>query len=212
MRVALYARVSTRQHGQDVETQLGALRIFAKQKQWRITDIYADRGISGSKQNRPELDRLMLDASRRKFDGVLVARFDRFARSVKHLIQALETFQALGIHFISLSESIDTQTPIGKMIFTVLAAVAELERSLIRERVQMGVDRARREGKRLGRPRNAIVEDATILRQLQKKVSVSAIAREWGIARSTVRSIARKAKGTRRQPPAAPVRRRAARR
>lgn len=95
----------------------------------------------------------MTDARHRRFDAILVARFDRFARSTKHLVLALEEFQSLGIDFISLSESIDTSTPLGRMVFTVVAVVAELERSLIRERVAMGLNRARQQGKRLGRPR-----------------------------------------------------------
>src|SRR5262245_9369687 len=118
-----------------------------------IVEEYRDEGISGSKDRRPALDRLMNDARHRKFDVVLVARFDRFARSVKHLITALDEFNHLGVDFISLTESVDTSSAMGKMIFTVLGAVAELERNLIRERVVMGLDRARKQRKQLGRPR-----------------------------------------------------------
>ena len=100
----------------------------------------------------------MKDARRRKFDAVLVARFDRFARSTRHLVLALEEFNALGLDFISLSESVDTSTPMGKMVFTVIGAVAELERSLIKERVIMGLERAKKDGKRLGRPTTAPVQ------------------------------------------------------
>src|SRR6202041_114645 len=117
---------------------------------------YIDRGISGSKDRRPELDRLMKDAHSRKFDVVIVWKFDRFARSVSHLLRALETFNALGIAFVSLSEQMDTTTPTGKMVFTVLGAVAELERSLIVERVKAGLRNARAKGKRLGRPRVSV--------------------------------------------------------
>jgi DNA invertase Pin-like site-specific DNA recombinase len=152
-RVALYARVSTKNNGQDPETQLIALREYAGHGGMTIIGEYVDVGISGAKDRRPDLDRLMADARRRRFDVILVARFDRFARSTKHLVLALEEFNALGVDFVSLNESIDTSTPMGKMIFTVIGAVAELERSLIRERVMMGLDRARRQGKRLGRPR-----------------------------------------------------------
>src|SRR5678816_1246995 len=112
-----------------------------------------DEGISGTKDSRPALDRLMKDAKARRFDVIIVARFDRFARSVSHLLRALEEFAHLGVDFVSVSESIDTSTPMGKMIFTVLGAVAELERNLIKERVQMGISRARKQGKQLGRPR-----------------------------------------------------------
>src|SRR5262249_8044919 len=111
------------------------------------------RESAAQQDSRPALDRLMKDARVRKFDVVIVARFDRFARSVSHLLRALEEFNNLGIHFVSLSESIDTSTPMGKMIFTVLGAVAELERNLIKERVHMGISRARKQGKALGRPK-----------------------------------------------------------
>ncbi|MDA2929986.1 recombinase family protein, partial [Acidobacteria bacterium AH-259-O06] len=151
-KTALYARVSTRNNGQDPETQLLALREYAKARRFEVFEEYVDVGISGAKESRPALDQLMDDARHRRFDTALVARFDRFARSTRHLVLALEEFNALGMDFISLSESIDTSTPMGKMIYTVIAAVAELERALIRERVLMGLDRAKAEGKRLGRP------------------------------------------------------------
>jgi DNA invertase Pin-like site-specific DNA recombinase len=155
-RVALYARVSTKNNGQDPETQLLALREYAARRGLIIVDEYTDVGISGAKDRRPELDRLMADARKRHFDVALVARFDRFARSTRHLVFALEEFQALQIDFVSLSESVDTATPMGRMVFTVISAVAELERSLIRERVLMGLNRARKAGKRIGRPSVAV--------------------------------------------------------
>src|SRR5262249_44173987 len=141
---------------QTPETQLVALRDYADRRGFAIIEEYVDAGVSGSKDSRPALDRLMIDAQRRRFDVVLVARFDRFARSTKHLVLALEQFQALGVHFISLSESIDTSTPMGRMIFVVIGAVAELERSLIRERVVMGLRRAVKSGTKLGRPRGYV--------------------------------------------------------
>src|SRR5207249_10873995 len=149
-RAALYMRVSTKGHGQTTETQAVALREYAAHRGFEIIEEYPDTGISGSKDSRPALDKLMKDAKARHFDVVIVARFDRFARSVSHLLRALEEFGHLGLAFISVSEAIDTSTPMGKMIFTVLGAVAELERNLIRERVQMGITRARRQGKPLG--------------------------------------------------------------
>src|SRR5213594_4324340 len=150
---ALYMRVSTKGHGQTTDTQAIALREYAERRGFTIAEEYRDEGISGTKDSRPALDRLMKNARARKFDVVIVARFDRFARSVSHLLRALEEFSHLGIDFVPLSESIDTSTPMGKMIFTVLGAVAELERNIIRERVQAGVDRARKEGKHIGRPK-----------------------------------------------------------
>jgi len=134
LRVAIYARVSTL-NGQDPQLQTRELREYADRRGWKLAGEYVDIGISGSKEKRPQLDRLMADAHKRKFDVVCVWRFDRFARSVSHLLKALETFKALGIDFVSYSEQMDTSTPAGKMVFTVLGAVAELERSLIVERV-----------------------------------------------------------------------------
>jgi DNA invertase Pin-like site-specific DNA recombinase len=128
----------------------------------------------------------MADAHCRRFDTVIVWRFDRFARSVSHLLRALETFQALGIHFVSLSESLDTSTPAGKMVFTVLGAVAELERSLIVERVKAGLRNARAKGKRLGRPRE-IVDTAKIGKLRAQGRSWRKIARQLGISARTAR-------------------------
>jgi DNA invertase Pin-like site-specific DNA recombinase len=136
--------------------QTRELREYCERRGWKFVGEYVDEGISGSKDNRPELNRLMADAHHRRFDAVVVWRFDRFARSVSHLLRALETFKALGVEFVSLSEQVDTSTPTGKMVFTVLGAVAELERSLIAERVKAGLRNARAKGKRLGRPRVAV--------------------------------------------------------
>src|SRR5205809_146222 len=155
-RVAIYGRVSTTNHGQDVALQTRELEQFAQVRGWRLIDSYLDIGISGTRDKRPELDRLMADAHKRRFDVVVVWRFDRFARSVSHLLRALETFQSLGVEFVSLSEQMDTSTPTGKMVFTVLGAVAELERSLIVERVKAGLRNARAKGKRLGRPKRVV--------------------------------------------------------
>jgi DNA invertase Pin-like site-specific DNA recombinase len=160
MKVAMYGRVSTT-NGQDPEMQLRELRYCAR-RGWEIAGEYVDSGISGTKDKRPELDRLMADAHRRKFDVVAVWKFDRFARSVTHLLWALDTFRVLGIEFVSLSESLDTATPAGRMDFTVLGAVGELERSLIVERVRAGRRNARAKGTRLGRPR--VVLDAARIR------------------------------------------------
>jgi DNA invertase Pin-like site-specific DNA recombinase len=152
VRAALYARVSTSNKGQDVDLQLTELREYCQRRGVEIAAEYVDIGISGSKEKRPRLDQLMADAKRRYCDVVVVWKFDRFARSVSHLLRAPEQFQSLGIEFISLTEGIDTSTPVGKMVFTILGSVAELERSLIVERVKAGLRNARAKGKRLGRP------------------------------------------------------------
>lgn len=207
-RIALYARVSTSKcekcgkrqsdhealdheyKGQDSEVQLRELREYVELRGWQITEVYTDT-VTGSKDSRPGLSRLMTDAARRRFDVLIVWRFDRFARSVSHLLRALEQFQALGIDFVSLCENVDTSTPTGKMIFTVLGAVAELERSLIVERVKAGIRNARAKGKRLGRPR-ADVRESEIEALRASGASWRAIAKELGVGVGTVHRIAQR--------------------
>jgi DNA invertase Pin-like site-specific DNA recombinase len=152
MKVALYARVSKVNSHQDPEVQLQPLRALCQARGFEVVREYVDHGVSGAKERRPQLDELMADAEkgRRDFEAVMVWKFDRFARSVEHLLKALNAFDALGIAFISLTESIDTSTPYGKMVFTVLGAVAELERSLIIERIKAGLKKAAKEGHRPG--------------------------------------------------------------
>ena len=183
-RVAIYARVSTAYNGQDPTMQTRELEEYCQRRGWKVAGCYVDTGISGSKASRPELDRLMADAHRRRFDAVAVWKFDRFARSVSHLLRALETYNALGINFVSLSEQIDTSTPTGKMVFTVLGAVAELERSLIAERVRAGIRNARAKGKKIGRPRVA-VDAARVAALRALGHSWSTICRETGIGKGT---------------------------
>ena len=184
-KAAIYVRVSTVGSGQSPEMQLRELREYCERRGWQSAGEYADVGISGAKDKRPQLDRMMSDAHRRRFDVVVVWKFDRFARSVSHLLRALDTFRVLGIEFVSLSESLDTATPAGRMVFTVLGAVAELERSLIAERVRAGLRNARAKGKRLGRP--PVVLDATAIARLHAQGrSVREIANELGYSRSLV--------------------------
>ena len=185
MRAAIYARVSTTGNGQSPEMQTRELREYLERRGWELAGEYVDVGISGTKEKRPELDRLLADAHRRRFDVVVVWKFDRFARSVSHLLRALETFHALGVQFVSLSEQLDTSTPAGKMVFTVLGAVAELERSLIVERVRAGLRNARAKGKRLGRPR-ARVDAARIVALRSQGHTVREIATELGYSRGLV--------------------------
>ncbi len=189
MKVAIYARVSTT-NGQDPTVQTRELKEYCERRAWKLAGEYVDTGISGAREKRPELDRMMADAHRRRFDAVVVWKFDRFARSVSHLLRALETFKALGIEFVSLSEQVDTSTPTGRMIFTVLGAVAELERSLIAERVRAGLRNARAKGKRLGRPRKAV--DRSRIASLRRSgASWAAIGQELGVGEGTVRRAAR---------------------
>jgi DNA invertase Pin-like site-specific DNA recombinase len=191
MRAAIYARVSTTGQGQSPEMQVRELREYCERRGWQIAGEYVDAGISGAKDSRPELNRLMADAHRRRFDAVVVWKFDRFARSVSHLLRALETFNALGVGFVSLSEQIDTSTPTGKMVFTILGAVAELERSLIAERVRAGLRNARARGKQLGRPRVA-VDPTQIARLRTSGQSWRAISKVLGVSVGTVHAAAQK--------------------
>jgi DNA invertase Pin-like site-specific DNA recombinase len=192
VKIGLYARVSTN-NGQDPEMQLNELREYCERRGWEISREYVDAGISGAKEKRPELDKLIADAHRRYFDVVVVWRFDRFARSVSHLLRALENFRSLGIEFVSLSEQVDTSTPTGKMIFTVLGAVAELERSLIAERVRAGLRNARAKGKKLGRPR--LVSDPGVITRLRSQgASWRAVGLALGVSPATAFSTAAKAR------------------
>ena len=151
-KVALYARVSTNNGSQDTEVQLSQLRRYCRERGLAIYKEYVDQ-ISGAKDNRPGFQTMMSDIRQRKADTLLVWKFDRFARSTRALINALEEFRALRINFISYSEQVDTSTPMGKAMFTMISAIAEFERSLIAERVSAGLVRARERGVRLGRPR-----------------------------------------------------------
>ena len=141
MRCALYMRVSTGDQSTDMQRR--ELVEFCSRRGWEIVAEYADVGVSGAKDSRPQLNKLMADAHKGRFDVIAVWKFDRFARSVSHLLRALETFQSLGIEFCSFSESIDTSSSYGKMVFTILGAVAELERALTVERVKAGMKSAR---------------------------------------------------------------------
>ncbi len=178
-RVALYARVSTKD--QDPALQLEALRQHAAQRGFESMEEYVDVGISGVQGKRPELDRLMTDAWTGKFRAVLVWKFDRFARSLPHLLQAIETFSGLGIDFISLTEQFDTSSPIGRAMLAVIGAMAQLERDLIRERVKAGVDRARARGKRLGRPPRVFHRDQ-VAKLKAEGLSFRKIGRRLGIS------------------------------
>lgn len=189
LRAAIYARVSTVNAGQNPAVQTRELEEYCQRRAWKIQDIYVDNGVSGKKDSRPQLNRMMQAAHERRFDVVVVWRFDRFARSVFHLLRALETFNSLGIQFVSLSEQVDTSTPTGKMVFTVLGAVAELERNLIVERVRAGLRHARSKGKRLGRPRKH-VERSTILSMRSAGQSWRHIARQLGLSVGKVFAVA----------------------
>ncbi len=183
-RVAIYARVSTKD--QDCELQLVDLERMAQARSFEIVGRYVDQGVSGAKDRRPELDRLMRDARRGQFQAVLVWKFDRFARSLKHLVTALEEFQALNVGFVSHQEALDTSTPAGRLLYQIIGAMAEFERELIRERVSAGLRRARERGVKLGRPRATVdIDQALELRE--SGVSYRRIARDLGVGKDAVR-------------------------
>ena len=154
-RAAIYARVSTN-NGQDPEVQLAEIREFCMRREWTTVQEYVDKGISGPKDRRPALDNLLADCRRRAVDCVVVYRYDRFARSLRQLVNALEEFRALGIDFVSLHEGVDTSTPNGRLVFGIFASIAEFERELIRDRVKSGLALAKSRGKRLGRPQVSV--------------------------------------------------------
>ncbi len=184
-RIALYARVSTR-NNQDPEMQLAELREYAGRRAWQIVEEYVDQGVSGCKESRPALNRLMSDAHRRQFDAVLVWKIDRFGRSLKHLVNALADLAALGVAFISLRDNLDLSTPSGRLMFQIIGAMAEFERSLIQERVKAGLRAARNKGRMLGRPRR-IVDAARIAALRAQGASWRAIACDLGVGEGTVR-------------------------
>jgi DNA invertase Pin-like site-specific DNA recombinase len=181
MRCAVYARVSTAD--QTVDNQLIELRRYTEARGWAATE-YVDQGVSGAKDRRPALDQLLADAKRRKFDVLVCWRLDRLGRNLRHLVTLFEELQALGIAFVSLGEGIDCTTPAGKLQMHILAALAEFERGRIRERVMAGLQRARAQGKRLGRPR-AVVP----LERLQRVdgLPVDAAAERLGVSHSTIK-------------------------
>lgn len=182
-RAAIYARISTVR--QDEGMQLDDLREMAERRKWEITEEYIDRGVSGTKESRQELDRLMADAKRGKFDIVMVWKFDRFARSLKHLVTALEEFRELEIQFVSHQEAVDTSTPMGRAMFGLIGIMAEFERELINERVLAGLDRARRNGTKLGRRETKFDENwAVVLRHEGK--SWRKIAELVGVSKSVL--------------------------
>ena len=190
MRAAIYARVSTANNGQSPEMQVLELREHCQRRGWEIVGEYVDAGVSGAKERRPQLDRLMADCRRRRVDVVLVYRYDRFARSLRQLVNALEEFRSLGIEFISLHEGVDTSTPNGRLVFGIFASIAEFERELIRDRVKSGIAAARSRGKQLGRPRVS-VDAARIIALRASGHSWPQIARGLGVSVGTVYSVAR---------------------
>jgi DNA invertase Pin-like site-specific DNA recombinase len=184
IRAALYARISTLNHGQNPEVQLGELREFCQRRGFTIAHEYVDIGICGSREQRPALDKLIADCRKRIVDAVVVYRYDRFARSLRQLVNALDEFRSLGIDFISIHEGVDTSTPNGRLIFGIFASIAEFERELIRDRVRSGLAAAKARGKRVGRPRVAVDVRRIESLRLQGR-SWAEITRETGTSKGT---------------------------
>ena len=183
-RVAIYARVSTSNGHQDPQLQRRELRVYAERRGWALVEEYIDAGVSGAKDSRPALNRLMADAHRRRFDAILVWKLDRYARSLRHLVNALAELEALGVAFVSLRDNLDLSTPSGRLMFQIIGAMAEFERALIQERVRAGLRNARAKGTRLGRPRVAVnVEELATLRE--QGLSWAQITTETGVSKGT---------------------------
>jgi DNA invertase Pin-like site-specific DNA recombinase len=183
--VALYARVSTNGHGksdgQTTQTQLHELRRYCEYKRWRVAGEYVDQGVSGAKTSRPALDRLMDDAAQKKFDVVLIWRFDRFGRSTLHLLNCLETFKKLGIDFVSTTEQIDTSTANGELFFTISAAFAKYERAVTAERIKAKLRYIKEtEGRVPGPKRRVEISADEVQRRRAGGESLRAIARSLG--------------------------------
>lgn len=182
-RAALYCRVST--IDQHPETQLGELRQFAANKGFQVTGEYIDHGVSGTRARRPELDRMMDDARRHRFDVLLVWSCDRLARSTKHLLQTIDELNGMGIQFLSQREAIDTEGPLGRAIIVIVSAMAELERCIIIERVKAGMRRAKLEGRQIGRSRLDVNREQVILDR-RSGMSLTQVAKKHEISRASV--------------------------
>jgi DNA invertase Pin-like site-specific DNA recombinase len=184
LRVGLYARVSTAD--QKPENQLAVLRAFAEARRWAVTE-YTDAGISGARARRPALDALLAAARARRLDVVLTTKLDRLARSTRHLVGLAAELEALGVDLVVTDQAIDTTTPAGRLLFHVLAAIAEFERDLIRERVIAGMRRARAQGRRLGRPPKYRVDPTAAQALLTAGTSLRGVARQLRVHPSAVR-------------------------
>ena len=194
-RAVLYCRIST--GDQHVETQLLDLREMARQRGYEIVQEYNDV-ISGVKSKRPGLDQLMSDARRHRFDVLLVSAFDRIARNVRHFLEVVDELNHLNIQFISLRENIDTGGPLGRAMLTIIGAIAELERSLITERVRAGMRRAKLEGRRIGRaPLN--IDRQQVVADRRSGMSLTAVAKKYHVSRATVCRLTNEARGLKSQ-------------
>jgi DNA invertase Pin-like site-specific DNA recombinase len=183
-RVTIYARVSTKD--QHPENQINQLKVFANNRKWNIVNIYEEKA-SGTKNNRPKFQRLLDDVQKRKTDAVLVWKLDRFARSTRELLNRLDEFRSLGVEFISYTENIDTTTPAGKGLFSMVAVFAEFENDIRSERIKAGMQRAKENGKHIGRPtiNNLVI---TKIKEFKKQgIADIDIIRKTKVSRNTLK-------------------------
>jgi DNA invertase Pin-like site-specific DNA recombinase len=196
MRAAIYARVSTTDKGQNVDMQLNSLRPYCDNRGWTYTE-YVDNGVSGSKEERNALTQLLKDAKQRKFDVIVVWKLDRFSRSLKHLVTTLDDMRKLGVDFVSFSENIDFTTPSGRLMVNLLAAFAEFEKDIMRERIKAGMTEAKSKGKHVGRKPKAPIDIHKVIKLFEeatekgKKISIREISDMTKMGKSTVHSIIR---------------------
>jgi DNA invertase Pin-like site-specific DNA recombinase len=187
MKLGIYARVSTLDKGQDIELQLRDLRSYAEARGWQIFDEYKDVGESGAKDQRPEFNRLMNNARKRKIDGILVWKLDRFGRSLKSLVTTLEELRGLGVQFVSYTENLDFSTPAGRAMANLIGVFAEFERDLIRERVRAGIQNAKAKGIKVGR-RSLIDKDIlkTVANYRDRGMTIRQISKALNVSKSLV--------------------------
>jgi DNA invertase Pin-like site-specific DNA recombinase len=194
-KVALYARVST-VNGQDPEMQLAEMREYASRRGWAVFSEYVDRGVSGAAQSRPQLNLLMADACRRRFEILLCWKVDRFGRSLKHLVDAIADLDSYGVAFVSLRDNLDLSSPSGRLMMQIVGAMAEFERSLIQERVISGLRNAKLKGKRLGRPalRQLTADEIAKLRsdRKRKQLPFRELAKKFGVSVWTAHNLCRR--------------------
>jgi DNA invertase Pin-like site-specific DNA recombinase len=186
MKVALYARVSTNGHTQDPEVQLRDLREDCQRRNWTVVHEYVDKGVSGSKEHRPAFDKLLAAAAKRRFEAVLVWKLDRFGRSLRHLVNTLAELESVGVAFISLKDNLDLSTPQGRLMFQIIGAMAEFERTLIQERVKAGLRNARAKGKVLGHPFPGKIDMDDVRRRRAKGEPLRSIASTIGCSAMTL--------------------------
>lgn len=190
MKLAIYARISTTDKGQDVDLQLKDLRVYVQARGWKIYQEYVDKGQSGGKEKRPALDALLNDCRKRKVDAVLVWRLDRLGRSLRHLVNTLDELKQLGVAFISYKENLDFTTSTGQLMFHLLAAFAQFEKDLIKERVVAGLANARSKGRKLGRPGKEV--DPLVVKELKGTgKSIREIAKKFGVSTTPIVKILR---------------------